>query len=40
MYPGLTIGASECLLLHGTDEQKNVYLPKLTSRDSGPERCA
>ncbi len=31
MYPGLTIGAYECLLLHGTDEQKNLYLPKLTS---------
>jgi alkylation response protein AidB-like acyl-CoA dehydrogenase len=31
MYPGLTIGASECLLVHGSDEQKNLYLPKLTS---------
>ena len=31
MYPGLTIGAYECLLKHGTDEQKNLYLPKLTS---------
>ncbi len=30
-YAGLTIGASECLLLHGSDEQKNVYLSKLTS---------
>ena len=30
-YAGLTIGASECLLLHGTDAQKNIYLPKLTS---------
>ncbi len=28
---GLTIGATECLLLHGTDEQKNLYLAKLTS---------
>ena len=31
MYPGLTIGAAECFLLHGSDEQKNLYLPKLTS---------
>ena len=31
MYPGLTIGATECLLLHGADEQKNLYLPKLTT---------
>ncbi len=30
-YAGLTIGASECLLLHGSDEQKNIYLSKLTS---------
>jgi alkylation response protein AidB-like acyl-CoA dehydrogenase len=31
MYPGLTIGAYECLLKHASDEQKNLYLPKLTS---------
>ena len=31
MYPGLTIGANECLLLHGNEQQKNLYLPKLTS---------
>src|SRR4029453_4661942 len=31
MYPGLTIGASECLLFHGREKQKNLYLPKLTS---------
>jgi alkylation response protein AidB-like acyl-CoA dehydrogenase len=31
MYPGLTIGASECLLAHGSEEQKNLYLPKMTS---------
>ncbi|MGH6612169.1 MAG: acyl-CoA dehydrogenase C-terminal domain-containing protein [Burkholderiaceae bacterium] len=30
-YAGLTIGASECLLLHGTDEQKSTFLSKLTS---------
>jgi alkylation response protein AidB-like acyl-CoA dehydrogenase len=31
MYPGLTVGAYECLLAHGSEEQKNLYLPKLTS---------
>lgn len=31
MYPGLTHGAYECLHSHGTPEQKQTYLPKLTS---------
>lgn len=31
MYPGLTHGAYEALHQHGTDEQKQMYLPKLTS---------
>jgi alkylation response protein AidB-like acyl-CoA dehydrogenase len=31
MYPGLTIGAYECLLAHGTPEQKDLYLPKLAN---------
>ncbi len=31
MYPGLSHGAYECLHTHGTDEQKNLYLGKLTS---------
>jgi len=31
MYPGLTVGAYECLLAHGSKEQKDLYLPKLTS---------
>jgi alkylation response protein AidB-like acyl-CoA dehydrogenase len=31
MYPGLTVGAYECLLVHGSEEQKNLYLPKLAS---------
>ncbi len=31
MYPGLTHGAYECLLAHGSDEQKALYLPKLVS---------
>jgi alkylation response protein AidB-like acyl-CoA dehydrogenase len=31
MYPGLGHGAYECLHEHGTEEQKRIYLPKLTS---------
>ncbi len=31
MYPGLAHGAYECLHAHGTDEQKQLYLPKLVS---------
>jgi alkylation response protein AidB-like acyl-CoA dehydrogenase len=31
MYPGLTIGAYECLLRHASQDQKNLYLPKLVS---------
>ena len=31
MYPGLSHGAYECLHTHGTDEQKKLYLGKLTS---------
>jgi len=31
MYPGLSHGAYECLHAHGTDAQKAMYLPKLTS---------
>ena len=31
MYPGLTIGAYELLEKHGSPEQKNLYLPKMTS---------
>jgi alkylation response protein AidB-like acyl-CoA dehydrogenase len=31
MYPGLTTGASAALLAHGSDEQKERYLPKMTS---------
>jgi acyl-CoA dehydrogenase len=29
MYPGLTQGAIAAILVHGTDEQKNKYLPKM-----------
>ena len=31
MYPGLSHGAYECLHAYGTDEQKRLYLGKLTS---------
>ncbi|MDB5816767.1 MAG: acyl-CoA dehydrogenase, partial [Rhizobacter sp.] len=31
MYPGLSHGAYEALHAHGTDEQKAMYLPRLTS---------
>jgi alkylation response protein AidB-like acyl-CoA dehydrogenase len=31
MYPGLSHGAYECLHVHGTPEQKALYLPKLSS---------
>ena len=31
MYPGLSNGAYNALHLHGTDEQKQMYLPKLVS---------
>ena len=31
MYPGLTQGAVTALLLHGSEEQKKLYLPKLVS---------
>ena len=31
MYPGLSMGAFRALSLHGNDEQKKIYLPKLAS---------
>ena len=31
MYPGLTTGAMRALHTHGSDEQKSLYLPKMTS---------
>ncbi|TDR93367.1 acyl-CoA dehydrogenase C-terminal domain-containing protein [Enterovirga rhinocerotis] len=33
MYPGLTQGAIAALLVHGSDEQKRTYLPKMVSGD-------
>jgi alkylation response protein AidB-like acyl-CoA dehydrogenase len=39
MYPGLSHGAYECLLAHGTPEQKATYLPKLTSGEWTGTMC-
>lgn len=39
MYPGLTHGAYECLHAHGTEEQKKLYLPKLTSGEWTGTMC-
>src|SRR5437762_2413822 len=39
MYPGLTHGAYECLHEHGTPEQKQMFLPKLTSGEWTGTMC-
>jgi len=39
MYPGLSHGAYECLHAHGTDEQKALFLPKLTSGEWTGTMC-
>ena len=39
MYPGLTHGAYECLHAHGTEEQKRLYLPRLTSGEWTGTMC-
>lgn len=39
MYPGLTHGAYDCLHAHGTDEQKQLYLPKLVSGEWTGTMC-
>ena len=39
MYPGLTHGAYECLHAHGSDAQKQLYLPKLTSGEWTGTMC-
>ncbi|MEQ8934340.1 MAG: acyl-CoA dehydrogenase C-terminal domain-containing protein [Amphiplicatus sp.] len=35
MYPGLARGAADAIYAHGTDEQKQTYLPKMISGDWG-----
>jgi len=37
MYQGLTHGAASAILVHGTEDQKATYLPKMTSLN-GPGR--
>ncbi|WP_280188509.1 acyl-CoA dehydrogenase C-terminal domain-containing protein [Delftia sp. PS-11] len=39
MYPGLSHGAYEALHAHGTEEQKQLYLPKLTSGEWTGTMC-
>ncbi len=39
MYPGLSHGAYEALLAHGTDAQKATYLPKLVSGEWTGTMC-
>lgn len=39
MYPGLSLGAMNTLYVHGTDEQKTRYLPKLTSGEWTGTMC-
>lgn len=39
MYPGLSHGAYECLLAHGTPDQKKFYLPKLVSGEWTGTMC-
>ncbi|MEG1201877.1 MAG: acyl-CoA dehydrogenase C-terminal domain-containing protein, partial [Comamonas sp.] len=39
MYPGLSHGAYEALHVHGSDEQKKLYLPKLTSGEWTGTMC-
>ena len=39
MYPGLSHGAYACLHAHGTDAQKDLYLPKLSSGEWTGTMC-
>jgi len=39
MYPGLSHGAYECLHAHGTEAQKALYLPRLTSGEWTGTMC-
>ena len=39
MYPGLSHGAYACLHAHGTDAQKELYLPKLSSGEWTGTMC-
>lgn len=39
MYPGLSQGAYDALHIHGTDEQKDIYLPKLNTGEWSGTMC-
>jgi len=39
MYPGLSLGAMNTLIEHGCEEQKQTYLPKLTSGEWAGTMC-
>jgi alkylation response protein AidB-like acyl-CoA dehydrogenase len=39
MYPGLTIGAYECLHAHGNEAQRALYMPKLASGEWSGTMC-
>lgn len=39
MYPGLSMGAMNTILMHGTDEQKTTYLTPLTEGTWGGTMC-
>jgi alkylation response protein AidB-like acyl-CoA dehydrogenase len=39
MYSGLTLGAYECLLVHGSSQQKATFLPKLASAEWTGTMC-
>ncbi len=39
MYPGLSEGAYNAIYLHGTDAQKNLYLPKLVTGEWSGTMC-
>ena len=39
MYPGLSLGAMNTIMMHGTDEQKNTYLTPLTEGVWGGTMC-
>lgn len=39
MYPGLSMGCSNTLMLHGSQEQKSTYLPKLSTGEWSGTMC-
>jgi alkylation response protein AidB-like acyl-CoA dehydrogenase len=39
MYPGLTMGAYNAIIKHGTDEQKETYLPKMVEGSWSGTMC-